>query len=232
MSRAIGILLALLVGVATPLAPARAADEAGPTSASARHAQIILVFGDSLSAGYGIRVDHGWVSLLAQKLAGEGYGFQVANASVSGETTAGGLARLPRALALHRPSILILELGANDGLRGLPLEQARDNLGRMVSLARDAGARVLLLGMLMPPNYGERYTEAFRQMYLDVAQSYRVPLVPFLLDRVALHAQLMQADDLHPNELGQPLLLENVWPKLAPLLQQTARSSGAGTTAH
>ena len=222
----------MLVGVATPVAPVRAAEEASPTAAASRHAPVILVFGDSLSAGYGIRVDHGWVSLLSQKLAREGYGFQVANASVSGETTAGGLARFPRALALHQPSIVILELGANDGLRGLPLEQAHDNLGRMIGLARHASARVLLLGMLMPPNYGERYTEAFRQMYLDVAKSYGVPLVPFFLDRVALHAQLMQADNLHPNELGQPLLLENVWPKLAPLLAQTAHSTGAGAAAH
>jgi acyl-CoA thioesterase-1 len=232
MSRAIGILLALLVGVATPYAPAPAADKATATSAAAPRAPVILVFGDSLSAGYGIRVDQGWVSLLAQKLEREGYGFQVANASVSGETTAGGLARFPRALALHRPSIVLLELGANDGLRGLPLEQARDNLSRMISLAEGAGARVLLLGMLMPPNYGERYTEAFRQMFLDVAHSTRVPLVPFLLDRIALHPQLMQSDNLHPNELGQPLLLENVWPKLAPLLQEAARSAGASVAVH
>ena len=224
--------MALLVGLATPYAPALAADEAGSSSASAQRAPVILVFGDSLSAGYGIRVDHGWVSLLAQKLASEGYGFQVTNASVSGETSAGGLARFPRALALHRPSIVILELGANDGLRGLPLEQARDNLGRMVRLAQEAGEGVLLLGMLMPPNYGERYTEAFRQMYLDIAHSYHVPLVPFFLDRIALHPQLMQDDNLHPNELGQPLLLENVWPKLAPLLQRTGRSAGAGAAVH
>ncbi len=224
--------MALLVGVATPYAGAPAADEAHPASASARRPPVILVFGDSLSAGYGIQVERGWVSLLAQRLAREGYGFQVANASVSGETTAGGLARLPRALALHQPSIVILELGANDGLRGLPLQQARDNLGIMIRLAQKAGARVLLLGVLMPPNYGERYTEAFRQMYLDVAQSYGVSLVPFFLDRVALHPELMQADSLHPNELGQPLLLENVWPKLAPLLQQAARSEGAGAAVH
>lgn len=220
------------MGVATPYGPSRAASEAGSPPASTRHAPVILVFGDSLSAGYGIRVDHGWVSLLAQKLAREGYGFQVVNASVSGETTAGGLSRLPRALSLHHPSIVILELGANDGLRGLPLEQARDNLGRMISLARAAGARVLLLGILMPPNYGERYTEAFRAMYLGLAHSFRVPLVPFLLERVALHPQLMQADNLHPNELGQPLLLENIWPKLVPLLQQAAPSAGARAAAH
>ena len=224
--------MALLFGVAAPGVPARAADDAASTSASTSRAPVILVFGDSLSAGYGIRVDHGWVSLLAQKLAREGYGFQVANASVSGETTAGGLARLPRALQAHHPSIVILELGANDGLRGLPLEQASDNLGRMIVLARDAGARVLLLGMLMPPNYGERYTEAFRQMYVETATSYRVTLVPFFLDRVALHAQLMQADNMHPNELGQPLLLENVWPKLMPLLQRAARPAEAGAAAH
>ncbi len=228
MSRVIGTLLALLVGLATPGGWARADGAAGASAAATPHAPVILVFGDSLSAGYGIQVDRGWVSLLAQKLAQQGYGFQVVNASVSGETTEGGLARLPRALALHRPAIVILELGANDGLRSLLLERARANLAQMINLARKAGASVLLLGMLMPPNYGERYTEAFRSMYQDLARSYDVPLVPFLLDRVALHPDLMQADGLHPNERGQPLLLDNVWSKLAPLLTAAPRASTTG----
>jgi acyl-CoA thioesterase I len=232
MSRVMGTLLALLFGLATSGGWTHAADAAAAAAASPEHPPVILVFGDSLSAGYGIRVESGWVSLLAQKLAQQGYGFQVVNASVSGETTAGGLARLPRALQLHHPRIVILELGANDGLRGLPLERAQANLARMITLSRAQGAGVLLLGMLMPPNYGERYTDAFRAMYRDLASSYQVPLAPFLLDRVALHPDLMQADGLHPNELGQPLLLENIWPKLAPLLQAPAQQGAAGTHAH
>jgi acyl-CoA thioesterase I len=231
-----GILLALLIGLATaslaPRTALAAPDNSGASSVSSEHAPVILVFGDSLSAGYGLRPGSGWVTLLAQKLAMLGYGFQVANASVSGETTAGGLARLPRALQLHHPRIVILELGANDGLRGLPLASAQDNLDRMIELSRAQQALVLLLGVLMPPNYGERYTTAFRDMYLNLAHGEHVPLVPFLLAGVALHADLMQADELHPNERGQPLLLENVWPKLAPLLQQVARQGAAPAVAH
>jgi acyl-CoA thioesterase-1 len=222
-----GTLLVLLIGLATPSGWLRAAGVASASAAEATQPPVILVFGDSLSAGYGIQVNRGWVSLLAQKLAQQGYGFQVVNASVSGETTAGGLARLPRALSLHHPAIVILELGANDGLRGLPLAPAQANLAQMIRLARTAGASVLLLGILMPPNYGERYNQAFRQMYQDLAQSFGAPLVPFLLDGVALHADLMQADGLHPNERGQPLLLANVWPKLAPLLPNAAGHSPA-----
>ncbi len=231
-----GILLALLIGLATASGAARTALAApldsDASSVSSEHAPVILVFGDSLSAGYGLRAGSGWVTLLAQKLAMLGYGFQVTNASVSGETTAGGLARLPRALQLHHPRIVILELGANDGLRGLPLASAQDNLDHMIQLTRAQQARVLLLGILMPPNYGERYTAAFRDMYLNLARTERVPLVPFLLAGVALHSDLMQADQLHPNERGQPLLLENVWPKLVPLLQPVARQGPAPAAAH
>lgn len=179
---------------------------------------MILVFGDSLSAGYGVPLGHGWVSLLAQRMAQEGYDFSVVNASVSGETTAGGLARLPRALALHHPQIVILELGANDGLRGLPVARAKANLDRMIGLAQAAGARVLLIGMRMPPNYGPRYTSAFYMMYSALAQAHDLRLVPFLMSAVALHPELIQADGLHPNERAQPLLLNTVWPELAPML--------------
>lgn len=161
---------------------------------------------------------HGWVSLLGQRMAGEGYDFEVVNASVSGETTAGGLARLPRALALHRPRLVILELGANDGLRGLPLAQAQVNLTRMVELAQAEGAQVLLIGMRMPPNYGPRYTSEFHAMYTSLAHSYHLALVPFLMAGVALRPDLIQADGLHPNEQAQPLLLDNVWPELQGLL--------------
>jgi acyl-CoA thioesterase-1 len=181
----------------------------------------ILVFGDSISAGFGLsHVDQGWVELLRAKLKDEGYGYPVVNASVSGETTAGGLARLPRALAQHHPQIVIIELGGNDGLRALPAEQMRANLAKMVDLSVEAGARVLLLGMRIPPNYGPEYTGQFRQAFVDVARDKKVPLVPFLLNDIALSANLMQSDGIHPNELGQPKLLANSWPTLKPLLHK------------
>jgi len=190
-----------------------------PAARAGQAAPVILVFGDSLSAGYGIRVEQGWVSLLARKISQTGYGFKVINASVSGETTAGGLGRLPHALDVQQPRIMILELGANDGLRSLPLADTRANLERIITLARARGITVLLLGMRMPPNYGERYTTGFQDMYSALARTYKLALVPFLLDQVALRPELMQADGLHPNELGQPLLLETVWPRLEPLLR-------------
>jgi acyl-CoA thioesterase-1 len=181
---------------------------------------VILVFGDSISAGYGLaRVEQGWVALLQTRLKEQEYGYQVINASVSGETTAGGLARLPRALELHHPAIVVVELGGNDGLRALPVAQMRANLVRMVDLVTAAGARVLLLGMRMPPNYGPDYTEQFRLVYSEVARDKKLPLVPFLLNDIALSPNLMQADGVHPNELGQPKLLANVWPSLLPLLR-------------
>jgi len=181
---------------------------------------VILVFGDSISAGYGLaHVEQGWVALLQTRLKDQEYGYQVVNASVSGETTAGGLARLPRALTLHRPKLVILELGGNDGLRALPIAQMRANLAHMVDLAEAAGAHVLLLGMRIPPNYGPDYTEQFRSCYSDVARDKKLPLVPFLLNDIALSPNLMQADGIHPNELGQPKLLANVWPVLQPLLR-------------
>jgi acyl-CoA thioesterase-1 len=180
---------------------------------------VILVFGDSISAGYGLaRVEQGWVALLQTRLRDQEYGYQVVNASVSGETTAGGLARLPRALTLHQPKIVILELGGNDGLRALPIAQMRANLARMMDLAAAAGAKVLLLGMRMPPNYGPDYTEQFQTCYRDLARDKKVPAVPFFLNDVALLPNLMQADGIHPNEQGQPKLLATVWPALQPLL--------------
>ena len=181
----------------------------------------ILVFGDSISAGYGLaRVEQGWVGMLRAKLKDEGYGYQVVNASVTGETTAGGLARLPRALAVHHPQVVIIELGGNDGLRALPIDQMRSNLGKMVDLSVDAGARVLLLGMRIPPNYGPEFTEKFFAVFSDVARDKKTALVPFLLNDIALSPNLMQADGVHPNDLGQPKLLDNVWPRLHPLLRK------------
>jgi acyl-CoA thioesterase-1 len=191
-------------------------------SASAHaEAPVILVFGDSISAGYGLaRVELGWVELLKTRLNTQGYGYQVVNASVSGETTAGGLARLPRALELHHPKIVILELGGNDGLRALPIPQMRDNLTQIIELASAAGAKVLVLGMRMPPNYGQQYTDQFAMVFSDLARDKKIPLVPFLLTDIALSPTLLQGDDIHPNAAGQPVLLENVWPALKPLLHK------------
>jgi acyl-CoA thioesterase-1 len=187
-------------------------------------APVILVFGDSISAGYGLaRVEQGWVELLKTRLKEQGYGYEVVNASVSGETTAGGLARLPRALELHHPSIVILELGGNDGLRALPIAQMRANLTQMVKLADAAGAKVLLLGMRMPPNYGPQYTEQFAMVFSDLAREKKISLVPFLLTDIALSASLLQGDDIHPNAQGQPVLLGNVWPQLKPMLHAEAK---------
>jgi len=181
---------------------------------------VILVFGDSISAGYGLpRVEQGWVALLQARLKNQGYGYQVVNASVSGETTAGGLARLPRALGLHHPAIVILELGGNDGLRALPVAQMQANLTRMAELSAGAGAKVLLLGMRMPPNYGPDYTAQFGRVYAEVAHDQKLTIVPFLLDGIALSPDLMQADGIHPNQSGQPKLLDNVWPALKPMLE-------------
>jgi acyl-CoA thioesterase-1 len=186
----------------------------------------IVVLGDSLSAGYGIKIQEGWVNLLAKRLVSEGYGYRVVNASVSGETTQGGLARLPRALETHKPAVVIVELGGNDGLRGLPLKASRDNLDRIIKLSRAAQARVLLVGMMIPPNYGPRYGQEFRDMFTDLASKHPVGFVPFLLDQVALQPGLMQADGIHPNAGGQPRMLDNVWPKLQPLLVAPRKPAG------
>jgi len=190
-----------------------------PAGAEGAASRTVVVLGDSLSAGYGLKVQEGWVTLLSQRLASEGYGYKVVNASVSGETTQGGLARLPRVLELHKPDIVIIELGGNDGLRGLPLGTTRANLDVMIGLAARPGRSVLLLGLRMPPNYGERYTRGFAALYTQLAPVHHVPLVPFLLARVADQQSLMQSDGLHPNERGQPILLDNVWPVLKPLLR-------------
>jgi acyl-CoA thioesterase-1 len=178
----------------------------------------ILVLGDSLSAAYGIRLEQGWVALLQGRLKAQGYGHKVVNASASGETTGGALARLPRALALHRPAIVILELGGNDGLRGLPIAGVRGNFESLIRLSREAGAKVLLVGMRIPPNYGPAYTRTFHQLYGDLAREYRLPLVPFFLDGIALDDSMMLEDGLHPNAAAQPKLLDQVWPQLKPLL--------------
>lgn len=181
-------------------------------------ARTILVVGDSLSAAFGMDTRAGWVALLEQRLVREKLDYTVVNASISGDITANGLARLPRLLARHQPAIVIVELGGNDGLRGLSLEQMKHNLTAMIGKARTRGARVLLVGIELPPNYGRRYTERFREVYRQIAREQNVPLVPFLLAGVGTDRTLMQADGIHPTPEVQPRMLDNLWPSLRPLL--------------
>jgi acyl-CoA thioesterase-1 len=180
--------------------------------------RFILVVGDSLSAAYGIDAQRGWVNLLRQRLAAHNDTWQVINRSISGDTTAGGLARLPALLQTYRPQIVIIELGSNDGLRGFSFKQMRQNLNGMIEAVQAAGGQVVLVGGRLPPNYGAAYADAFHALFKEVAQDKQVPLVPFLLERVALDPSLMQADGYHPNEAAQPHLLETVWPVLESVL--------------
>ena len=184
-------------------------------------APTILILGDSLSAGYGIAPGSGWVDLLERRLADEGYPHRVINASISGDTSRGALARLPAALERHRPALLVVELGGNDGLRGIVAREMERNLGEIIDRGRAAGARVLLVGIELPPNYGPQFIERFRAVYRRVAEEKGVAWLPFLLEGVALRAEWMQADGLHPTAQGQPTMLENVWPHLAPLLSES-----------
>jgi acyl-CoA thioesterase I len=200
--------LALVFALAAAL-PARAAEP-----------PVILVLGDSLSAGYGLVPGQGWVSLLQQRLKKEGYGHRVVNASVTGETTDGGLARLDRALATHEPGIVILELGGNDGLRGLPVSRVETNLGLLISKSRAAGADVLLLTVSMPTNYGPKYTSAYRKIYYDLKARYQVGSAALMGPELALNLAYFQPDGIHPNARAQPLLLDNVWLQLTPLLRR------------
>lgn len=189
--------------------------------AQQKSAPVILVLGDSLSAEYGLPRGAGWVRLLEQRLdARAGVKYTVVNASISGETTRGGLTRLPQLLETHRPSVVVIELGANDGLRGLPLEAMRANLKAMAEAARGSGARVLLVGIRVPPNYGRDYTERFFASFAEVARQTRSALAPFLLDGLAEDLAMFQADRIHPNEKAQPRMLDNVWPHLVPLLSR------------
>jgi acyl-CoA thioesterase-1 len=186
-----------------------------PASAAEKR---ILVYGDSLSAGYGIAVNQSWPALLGQRLQAGGSPFTVANASISGETTAGGRARFAAALEQFKPAIVILALGANDGLRGLPVTAMKDNLSFMVKLAKKQKLRVLLIGMHLPPNYGPKYTDEFHAAFRDLAQREKVPLLPFLLEPIALDRNAFQADGLHPTAAAQPKVLDHVWSALQPLL--------------
>lgn len=186
----------------------------GSLPAGAGATPTILVFGDSLSAAYGIPRESGWVSLLQRQLPRH----HVVNASVSGETTAGGLTRLPDILAAHRPHLTIIELGANDGLRGLALDATRQNLDRIMQACRNHKARILLIGMRLPPNYGPAYAEGFAAIYPALAKKHHAALLPFLLDGIADRREWFQADNLHPTEAAQASIMENVWARLQPLL--------------
>lgn len=182
-------------------------------------AKSIVVLGDSISAGYGIEVKQGWVALLQEKLAEAKSPYVVINASISGDTTAGGLARIDKILATHKPEIVLVELGANDGLRGLSPALIKDNLAEITRRAQNAGAKVLLLSMRIPPNYGKRYTEMFYDVYPQVSKALGVTYVPFILEDVALIKELMQPDGLHPNAKAQPMIADKVWAGLRPLLE-------------
>lgn len=202
--------------VAVVLTAALVAVAGAPSVWSAE--QTIVVVGDSLSSGYGMRLEHSWVAKLEARLTTEGYGYEVVNTSISGDTSSGGLARLPQILETHQPSIVVIELGGNDGLRGQPVSNLKSNLAAMIELTQANGAVAILTGIQIPPNYGPAYTSAFSAIYRELATEFDVPLVGFLMDDVALNDDLMQGDGLHPNERGNDVMLENVWGILEELL--------------
>ncbi|MGL4574799.1 MAG: arylesterase [Burkholderiaceae bacterium] len=185
---------------------------------SAGKPPVLLVVGDSLSAEYGIARGKGWVALLQSRLQAQKLPHNVVNASISGETTSGGAQRIDGLIKQHQPAVVVIELGANDALRGLPLEMTERNLARMIEASSKAGAKVLLVGMEMPPNYGAAYTQRFRTMFANLAQKFKIPLVPFFLVKFGTDLSFFQSDRIHPNERGQPLMLDTLWPQLQPLL--------------
>jgi acyl-CoA thioesterase-1 len=210
------LVLALSGLSALASAQTQPARQAAATPAAQR---TVLVVGDSLSAAYGMSSAQGWVALTAQKIAKEKPGWRVVNASISGETTAGGAARIAAELQRHRPAVVVIELGGNDGLRGLPLKQTRENLSKMILAAQKANARVLLVGMRLPPNYGPDYTRGFENAFRELATQHKTALLPFLLQPIATDRKAFQADQIHPTAAVQPKLRDHVWPALAPLLK-------------
>lgn len=216
MQWAIGWGLLLLAA----LPAAQAAEPAGARPAADAAPHTILVMGDSLSAGYGMAAAEGWVALLADQLAASHPGWRVVNASISGETTAGGSSRITAEVLRHRPDVVVIALGANDGLRGLPIREMRRNLARMIGASQHVGAEVLLVGMRMPPNLGAEYTRDFEALYRELAEFFDVPLLPFLLEPVALEREAFQDDNLHPTPAAQARLRDHVWTALEPLLQR------------
>lgn len=209
-------LLAALLAALPTLCPAALTAQAEQAEQTGE--RTVLVLGDSLSAGYGMAPEQGWVALLGQRLQARHPGWRVVNASISGETTGGGASRIAAALAQHQPDVVMLALGANDALRGLPLALVRDNLQGMIDAARGAGARLLLIGLQIPPNYGPDYADGFRALFSELAAQNRIALLPFLLEPIATDLSAFQADTIHPTAAVQPLLLEHVWPALEPLL--------------
>ena len=199
-------LLFLLIGLLTP-------------AFASSETRSIVILGDSLSAAYGMEVSEAWPELLQQRLNEHGHAYRIFNSSITGDTTQGGLARLPRLLEKHQPAIVILELGGNDGLRGLPIQVTRDNLGSMIEKSQSAGARVILAEMRIPPNYGRTYTEKFHSLYGELATRYEARLLPFLLQDIALQPGMMQTDGIHPTAAAQPLILDAVWQVLEPMLE-------------
>jgi acyl-CoA thioesterase-1 len=216
LQRGVTALFAVLVLM---LSAAAAASPVPKATAATSPARTVLVLGDSLSAGYGLSASQGWVALMANRMARSHPQWKVVNASVSGETTAGGAARIAGELKRHRPAVVVVELGANDGLRGLPLAQTRANLEAIIRAARRAGARVLVVGMRMPPNFGPAYTRGFEANYRELSKQYQAALLPFLLEPIAANRANFQADNLHPTAAAQPRLRDHVWPALAPLLR-------------
>lgn len=211
------VLAAALLGLATQ-AQARV-QPAAARAASATPPRTVLVLGDSLSAAYGLDASQGWVALTGARIARDKPGWRVVNASISGETSAGGAVRVVREVVLHRPAVVVIELGANDGLRGLPLRQTRTNLARMIGAAHGVGAKVLLVGMRMPPNYGAAYTREFERGFRELAQRFDTALLPFLLEPIARDRNAFQDDNLHPAADAQPKLRDHVWRALEPLLK-------------
>ena len=212
---AIGLVLMVLA----LLAPSASAQSAAARATAAQPQRTLLVMGDSLSAAYGLSASQGWVALTSELIARKKPGWHVVNASISGETTAGGVSRIAAELKRTRPGVVVIELGANDGLRGLPLAQTRANLERMIKLSQASGAKVLLIGMRMPPNLGRDYTQGFERNFSELAKLHKTAFLPFLLEPIALDRANFQADNLHPVAAAQPKLRDHVWKSLAVLLQ-------------
>ena len=207
---------AALMVLLAPVWPA--GTTATPSAAPPGRTPVILVFGDSLSAEYGLPRGAGWATLLEQRLQEKRFNYSVVNASISGETSSGGAVRIDAAIGQHRPAIVIVELGGNDGLRGLALDATRANLTRIIEASSKAGAKVVLAGMQLPPNYGRTYTEGFRTLYGELAKRHKTTLLPFFLEGIADNRELFQSDGIHPTQRAQPLLLDNTWKVLVPLL--------------
>lgn len=207
MSSVSGFLMSVLITLSASASAIGSVDE-----------RVILVLGDSISAAYNMEQAQSWPALLSNRLEQDGYAYRVFNSSITGDTTEGGLSRLGRLLQSEQPAVVIVELGGNDGLRGLSLDVTRDNLEAMITQSQQAGAEVVLAGIQLPPNYGQSYTERFARMYAELAEEHGTQLIPFILDGIALNPELMQDDGIHPNVAAQPLLLDHVWGALQPLL--------------